>query len=810
MSDYKVIVPEATTNLVLNPSAELAGNFVAAPAGGTVTRVTTYAKYNVYSFRVQTAADNEGIRLSIPVLANAIHYLTLVVRGTLPPAWTWSLNAGAGTAPAVIATLDASWTLYGLQFSAAEAVGSVSLDIWQNGAGAGDFYIDGLQLEQKTYWTTYCDGDQPGCFWNGVPHASTSTRSAQSRAGGRERDLRTDYYLDIGYLIEAGTPPITQILDEYAILPGGRVQGYKTHARSFTLSGLIQATSLATFHQRRQDLLGVLSPMTGPGNQPVLLRYNGSTVDKEIAVRYEGGLQLEMDAADCYWERVALRLLADDPYWYEIGESGALLDVDNLLTFRYVTGRLRSTGQWSALGLTANPTTNGTIYAIAYNPWDNRVYVGGDFTGMDGVVGRDYAAVYDLTAGVWLTLGGASVVGAAVRAIAIAPNGDVYFGGDFTDLGGATGDYAAYWDISAAAWAPVSGGGTIGVRALAFGTNGYLYIGGTFLDWNAIGAADGIVSWDGAAYAAVGAGVSGGGADVFALACDKRTGVIYAGGDFTSPAYYIARWNPATVTWDDVESDVVGDWDGAVYALAFGLDGTLYAGGAFATAGDVVAAHVAQFNGTSVEPLGDGCNDTVRALTVGPDGLVWVGGDFTGGGGLTTCDAVLVWTGASWARLDVDLVLASSPSAYALAIGSVDPVIPRLYDVFVGFDETGAGSSAGATAVTNSGTADAYPTIELTNTGVVAWGSYSIRNETTGDWILLDATLQPSEVLTIDLKPTRKRVWSSFFGDRQDVIVPNSDFGAWHLQPGAQVITVWGASTIIPHMVWRDPYLSAD
>lgn len=117
MSDWKIVVPETTQNRVLNPSGETTLNFAAV--GGTVTRVTTYAKYGLYSYRVQTAADNQGMTLTLAALANAIHYVTLVVRGTLPAAWDWSLDNATYTAPAVVEALDASWTVYGLQFPAA-------------------------------------------------------------------------------------------------------------------------------------------------------------------------------------------------------------------------------------------------------------------------------------------------------------------------------------------------------------------------------------------------------------------------------------------------------------------------------------------------------------------------------------------------------------------------------------------------------------------------------------------------------------------------------------------------------------------
>jgi len=46
-------------------------------------------------------------------------------------------------------------------------------------ATGDSFLIDCVQLEQKPYATTYCDGDQGrGYYWNGTPHQSTSQRMA--------------------------------------------------------------------------------------------------------------------------------------------------------------------------------------------------------------------------------------------------------------------------------------------------------------------------------------------------------------------------------------------------------------------------------------------------------------------------------------------------------------------------------------------------------------------------------------------------------------------------------------------------------
>src|SRR3989304_539652 len=69
------------------------------------------------------------------------------------------------------------------------------------------FFTDGWQLElceAGNFWPTgYIDGDQSGFaanqtayYWNGAAHASSSTRIAGTRAGGREMNLK-----DFGFRI---------------------------------------------------------------------------------------------------------------------------------------------------------------------------------------------------------------------------------------------------------------------------------------------------------------------------------------------------------------------------------------------------------------------------------------------------------------------------------------------------------------------------------------------------------------------------------------------------------------------------------
>lgn len=71
------------------------------------------------------------------------------------------------------------------------AVGNGWYRVWKNFTGIAssqvcgltvvnanaDYFVDGFQIEEKSYPTTFSYGDQPGCVWSGTAHASATTRN---------------------------------------------------------------------------------------------------------------------------------------------------------------------------------------------------------------------------------------------------------------------------------------------------------------------------------------------------------------------------------------------------------------------------------------------------------------------------------------------------------------------------------------------------------------------------------------------------------------------------------------------------------
>jgi len=160
-------------------------------------------------------------------------------------------------------------------------------------------------------------------------------------------------------------------------------------------------------------------------------------------------------------------------------------------------------------------------------------------------------------------------------------------------------------------------------------------------------------------------------------------GNLYIGGEFTVVgdvvANHIAKWNGTN--WTALGS---GMNDG-VYALAVsGSD--LYAGGYFTTAGGSAASRIAKWNGSSWSALGSGMNSYVFELAVSGSDL-YAGGNFTTAGG-SPANYIAKWNGSAWSALGSGIGGGLYPSVLALAVSGSD--------LYAGGDFTTAGGKLSA------------------------------------------------------------------------------------------------------------------
>ncbi len=289
---------------------------------------------------------------------------------------------------------------------------------------------------------------------------------------------------------------------------------------------------------------------------------------------------------------------------------------------------------WSGIG---SASMNGDVYMLKIDGSGN-LFAGGDFSYSN----VHYIAKYN---GTWSNLG--SGMNWDVLGLALDGAGNLYAGGYFATAGGRSVNYVAKWNGSA--WSELGYGMNSVVDAVAVDGSGNMYAGGTFTKAGATNA-NLIAKWNGSGWSALGSGMDG---SVKALTVDAD-GNLYAGGYFVSAdgttVNYVAKWNGNS--W----SSLGGGMNGGVLALLAHSNGYLYAGGLFTNAGGTSVNHIAMWNGSSWFPIGNGVNGTVNALAIG-GGTLYAGGEFTQLCGNAACNTgqvianhVARWNG-SWSPM---------------------------------------------------------------------------------------------------------------------------------------------------------------
>jgi uncharacterized delta-60 repeat protein len=330
--------------------------------------------------------------------------------------------------------------------------------------------------------------------------------------------------------------------------------------------------------------------------------------------------------------------------------------------------------------------TNGAVQAVVQVGTDT--YVAGGFTIIGNVVANRVAKWNGTT---WTSLGTgtANGVGSTVNALAVDGSGNVYVGGSFTTAGGNPASRVAKWNGST--WSSLGTGAADGVgstvSALAVqGTN--VYVGGSFTTAGG-SLANRVARWDGSAWQTLGTGTTatdgtanGVGGGVNALAVDG-SGNVYAGGSFSTAggttARNVARWNGTS--WSSLGTGTTAT-DGTangVGSLVFALTvsgTTVYAGGAFSTAGGAATRYVARWDGTTWSSLGSGTaiSGIVNTLAVDGSGNVYVGGSFT-----NPANRVARWNGTTWSSLGTGTTNGVNSTVQALALNGSNVLVGGLF-----------------------------------------------------------------------------------------------------------------------------------
>jgi hypothetical protein len=761
---YSVIRPRATTNLITNPSIGLATTGYSG-SNASIVRFGGAARYGGSSLEVTPTANvTAGVTSTISLSASTTYTFSCDVLGQPGVPYQIIFSTGAGSAIASYQfTGTGAWQRVSVT---ATTTGSGNYILWltkNNSASTGVVYTDGWQLEAGSSATTYCDGDQPGCLWNGARHASTSSRSAASRAGGEIVDLESIgvYLLDHG---GGGMPPTNNIISDYGLLPGATYQRTKVLSRLLTLTvdhdDSQASDAFQALHDVRRELIELFDPFGVEGSQPTILRYTGGSEDLELDVFYDAGL--EGGSTTGFIETATLRLLAPNPFWRQVGNSAKSLSVNETFADAdYIVQRSKD-GLWQALGGGIGGGVGATSKAVVYGP-DGALYAAGQFTTAWNAAGTGSPLTVNNIAkwdgSVWSTLGATPGTNGRINDLAFDAAGNLYVTGNFTTAGGSAANYIAMWNGSA--WSALGSGLNATGYALTVGTDGRIYVTGEFTSAGGVANTTYIAAWNGSAWSALGTGLNATG---YALAC-APSGNIYAGGQFTTAGgvtvNYIGYWTPTNSTYTPNGTSIWqarhGGVGSTVRAIAIAPDNTLYIGGEFTLAA-THPQYIARSHGNGWLPLGPSTalNGIVYTLEVTTEGDLLVGGEFTTVTGIAWPDALATWRrDLTWAPFWIDFPGTARVNDVATyADGPINPDTNQRRTgriAVVGpFSGTATSSNISDTTITNAGSAPAAPVIRITGPGVLE----TFVNMTTGREINFNGqTLQAGEVATLDLRP---------------------------------------------------------
>ncbi len=317
--------------------------------------------------------------------------------------------------------------------------------------------------------------------------------------------------------------------------------------------------------------------------------------------------------------------------------------------------------------------TGGEGFDLIKSSADGKVYVCGAFLHVDNNWDMKNLARWNPSVNKWEQVPGIDQHHANfIRTVSEDSSGNLYFGGDFSEIGGITAHKIAKFNPTTGTWSPLydanypdedqqNGPAGGGVYASVISGN-YIYIGGGYFN-----AADNQMrfirrfnlstnTWE-----PVGAGTNG---RVLSLAVDNA-GNVYAGGEFTeagnTPANYVAKWNGSS--WEALSQGT----DNHVLALNYS-GGKLYVGGSFNQVdGNIISHAIAMWNGTSWEAMQKGISaswgntPTVQDIAVDADAKVYIGGFFDqNNADSSNLNHVAVYEGNQWMPLGDGLATSSS------------------------------------------------------------------------------------------------------------------------------------------------------
>lgn len=823
MINLRVLVPEATENYIQNPQFRYATTGWTT-VGATLTRTLDYARFGIASGKVVTngAALGEGIYYRVSNLSGISDVITVSVylRGNVgdekvrlrlqddPTGFEWTTT--------VVELRTDRWIR--VEVTGRCTGGNdirLKVETADNVARAYTFYVDGAQMERKAYSTTYCDGDQsPNCCrWNLTAHASNSTRTADSRDGGRWIPLagpcRPNNNIYVTVLGGFGDPPVQNNIQSWATAPGSFFQSQKILDRVVTLNFTVKnekmhakrltELSMSGLHNLRQQLVDLFKTNKTLNDEAFWFEYSDTDSDKPlyIRMRYEAGLEGSWDVRNGWFNTFAVRLISVDPLWtedtQEVAQTGASVTY-NSATDMGIWGRINM--EWSKVQSSAGITLSGGVLALAQAP-DGTVYAGGLFTN------NGLTRVAKWNGSQWTVMGNNGANG-TVRGLSVAADGTVYAVGDFTVIGGVACNRVAKYNPVTDTWSALSSGLNGSGSCVLCAPNGQVYIGGSFSTAGGTAMNYGITRWDGLQFRTVGNAFFNSTTGAVAGIANGNDGKnIYIVGDFLQNSDGTAQGGVGRI---DLSTNLIYPvgygFNSGAQCVAVGLDGTIYAGGAFTTGGSFFFTGVVDtanrlrgiakyVGGQNWLPMGAGFDQDASmggaaaqtyCLAVGKNGEIYAGGNWTTTGGKYLFK-IAKWYSETWNPLS----LITQPNTTNANI--ITALLQHTNgDLYVG-EYANSGTPYVAvipktTTINNPGTASVWPILYIAGPGTLRY----IANLKTGQEIFTNLPVFSGEEVFIDF--ARGKIYSTARGDLLYTILPGSEIRLINLLPGQNKFAV--------------------
>lgn len=802
---FSIIVPEARTNLVTNPSVETNATGYTAISGATLARSTLYQQRGVYSLKITPGlAGESGAYFTTTLTANTVYSFSADVLGHAGVGYVLKIADPAGN---IISqkkfTGTGAWARVACT-GQTRGGGAHRLTLAKDGSTSRmDIYTDGWQCEAGAYPTTYLDGDMTGFVrqradyrWTGTPHASTSTRSGMTRHGGRAM-LLAQLGFQLLSVVGLGMPPVEPVTIEFANLDGENFQNATITSRPFTMVGQVNGASQLELQNRKLALIAALRLDNVKPRQPLVLLYqyadscgNVSGDVLRLTCSYTGGMEGQFD--NHHAEALALQFRMHLPLIMTDNERGQALNFQSQIASANYLAMRQDDGSWIGF------SSNDDVLDVVFNPIDGNFLLAGEFSVISGVAANGIAQITPErsiagygTAAAFKSNRVQNTVDSGTFAFIDYNAKDLIFkysNGIITQIGDSNSD----------------------VQDLDIDISGNIFVAGKFsailpggIRRNVAYLAPGAASWTDRSTDA------GTGGDWRILCAENNN--VYASTNGAIQYIYMLENNVWTsdASWQKIAYAAEGASPQAFHSMAFGRDGKLYIGGEFTQFGlsaldltSIQANNCAVFNGTTWSALGDGLNGVVRSVVALNDGILFVG-SFTNAGPINSIPSPLAFYsyGGVWTYFDIDLP--GSPNVNAADVDTAEQIV-------IAYSTAGTATVAATNTITNSGDAPAAPIIKITGAGVV----WNIRNVTTGDVIYFDLTLQDNEQVTLDLTPGNISFTSNFRGNIISTVLPGSNLTTFNLLPGVNTISVFIGGTTTSNtnatMTWRETWHSID